>query len=229
MRLSQPLMEELVKEVAGDDVLALLRLILGKSNVSEFKIAEKLNTTVNQVRNMLYRLNEHNLVAFTRKKDKEKGLYIYFWTFDTFNARQLIIERKQKKIAELKRMINEENTTGMYVCPSRCIRVNAQQALDFEYKCTTCNTLLKEEDSRQLVEKTKTYIEKLRAELNEALASEEERIAEAKPAKKKGAKEEKSKKPAPKKHSKKKKQLPKKKFKPKHKQKQKHKVKKSRR
>ena len=102
MRLSQPLMEELVKEVAGDDVLALLRLILGKSNVSEFKIAEKLNITVNQVRNMLYRLNEHNLVAFTRKKDKEKGWYIYFWTFDTFNARLLIIERKQKKIAELK-------------------------------------------------------------------------------------------------------------------------------
>ena len=185
MRLSQPLMEELVKEVAGDDVLALLRLILGKSNVSEFKIAEKLNITVNQVRNMLYRLNEHNLVAFTRKKDKEKGWYIYFWTFDTFNARLLIIERKQKKIAELKRMINEENTTGMYVCPSRCIRVNAQQALDLEYKCTTCNTLLKEEDSRQLVEKTKNYIEKLRAELNEALAAEEERLAEAKPAKKK--------------------------------------------
>ncbi|MBS3144686.1 hypothetical protein J4208_03810 [Candidatus Woesearchaeota archaeon] len=219
MRLSQPLMEELVKEVAGDDVLALLRLILGKSNVSEFKIAEKLNITVNQVRNMLYRLNEHNLVAFTRKKDKEKGWYIYFWTFDTFNARLLIIERKQKKIAELKRMINEENTTGMYVCPSRCIRVNAQQALDLEYKCTTCNTLLKEEDSRQLVEKTKNYIEKLRAELNEALAAEEERLAEAKPAKKKGAKEEQQKKPV--KKIAKKKPVPKKnsKHKPKHKSK----------
>ena len=219
MRLSQPLMEELVKEVAGDDVLALLRLILGKSNVSEFKIAEKLNITVNQVRNMLYRLNEHNLVAFTRKKDKEKGWYIYFWTFDTFNASLLIIERKQKKIAELKRMINEENTTGMYVCPSRCIRVNAQQALDLEYKCTTCNTLLKEEDSRQLVEKTKNYIEKLRAELNEALAAEEERLAEAKPAKKKGAKEEQQKKPV--KKIAKKKPVPKKnsKHKPKHKSK----------
>ena len=218
MRLSQPLMEELVKEVAGDDVLALLRLILGKSNVSEFKIAEKLNITVNQVRNMLYRLNEHNLVAFTRKKDKEKGWYIYFWTFDTFNARLLIIERKQKKIAELKRMINEENTTGMYVCPSRCIRVNAQQALDLEYKCTTCNTLLKEEDSRQLVEKTKNYIEKLRAELNEALAAEEERLAEAKPAKKKETKEQQKK---PIKKAAKKKPVPKKnsKHKPKHKSK----------
>ncbi len=188
MRLPQPLIEELVKEVAGEDVIILVRLILGKENVSEFKIAEKLNTTVNQVRNMLYRLNEHNLVAFTRKKDKEKGWYIYFWTFDTFNARQLIIERKQKKIAELKRMIQEENTTGRYVCPNRCMRANAQQALDLEYKCTTCNSLLKEEDSRQLVEKTRAYIEKIRAELNEALASEEERLAEIKPGKKKKAK-----------------------------------------
>src|SRR3989344_2101041 len=193
MRLSQPLMEELVKEVAGDDVLALLRLILGKSNVSEFKIAEKLNITVNQVRNMLYRLNEHNLVAFTRKKDKEKGWYIYFWTFDTFNARLLIIERKQKKIAELKRMINEENTTGMYVCPNKCVRVNAQQALDLEYKCPTCNSLLKEEDSRQLIEKTRSLIDKIRAELNEAMASEEERLSEGKPSKKRKEKAKKSK------------------------------------
>ncbi|HLC72849.1 MAG TPA: hypothetical protein VJH37_04675 [Candidatus Nanoarchaeia archaeon] len=193
MRLPQPLTEELVKEVAGDDVLPLLRLILGKENVSEFKIADKLGTTVNHVRNMLYRLNEHNLVAFTRKKDKEKGWYIYFWTFDTFNARQLIVERKQKKIADLKRMINEENTTGMYVCPNRCVRVNAQQALDLEYKCPTCNSLLKEEDSRQLIEKTRSLIDKIRAELNEAMASEEERLSEGKPSKKRKEKAKKSK------------------------------------
>src|SRR3989338_670292 len=126
MRLPQPLIEELVREVAGDDVLPLLRLILGKENVSEFKIAEKLGVTVNQVRNMLYRLNEHNLVMFTRKKDKEKGWYIYFWTFNNFIARQVIIERKQKKIAELKRMMHEENAAVMYGCPNKCVRVNAE-------------------------------------------------------------------------------------------------------
>ncbi len=218
MRLPQLLIEELVREVAGDDVIALVRLILGKENVSEFKIADKLGTTVNQVRNMLYRLNEHNLVVFTRKKDKEKGWYIYFWTFDTFNARQLIIERKQRKIAELKRMIQEENTTGIYICPNRCIRANAQQALDLEYKCTTCNSLLKEEDSRQLVEKTKAYIEKIRTELNEALASEEERLTEIKSGKKKKVNPGKEKKP---KHIAKKKHLHKKKIKQKQKPKKK--------
>lgn len=176
MRLSQSLIEELVKEVAGEDVLPLLRLILGKQNVSEFKIAEKLNITVNQVRNMLYRLNEHSLVSSTRKKDKQKGWYIYYWTFDTFNARQLIIERKQAKIAEMKKMINEEKISGMYACPNKCIRVNAEQALDMEYKCPRCNSLLREEDGHQLVEKTKVFLEKLRLELNEAMAAEEVRM-----------------------------------------------------
>ncbi len=220
MRLPEPLIEELVKEVAGEDVLPLLHLILGKENVSEFKIAEKLGMTVNQVRNMLYRLNEHSLVSFTRKKDKQKGWYIYFWTFDTFNARTLIIERKQKKIAELKKLMQEENTTGVYVCPNKCVRVNAERALELDYKCPVCNSLLKEEDSRQLVERTKQQIEKIRAELNEALASEEERLDDARLGKKKKAKPKKEKKkpakkmqrkkPAPKK-KKKVKQKPKKK------------------
>ena len=203
MRLSQPLIEELVREVAGDDVIPLVRLILGKENVSEFKIAEKMNITVNQVRNMLYRLNEHNLVSFTRKKDKQKGWYIYFWTFDNYIAREVIIERKQRKIAGLKKIIHEENITNIFVCPNRCVRVNAQQALDLEYKCPTCNSLLKEEDSRQLVERTKQQIEKLRAELNEALASEEERREEIKPGKKKKIPPKKEKKHHKKRHKKK--------------------------
>lgn len=178
MRLSLALIEELVKEVAGDDTLVLVRLILGKENVSEFKIAEKLNITVNQVRNMLYRLNEHDLVSFTRKKDKEKGWYIYYWTFDIPKARHLIIERKQKKIADLKKMIAEETTTTFFVCPNKCVRIPTEQALEIEYKCPICNSLLKEEDTRQLIEKAKEKIEKLRAELNEALASEEEKKEE---------------------------------------------------
>ena len=179
MRLSIALIEELVKEVAGEDTLVLVRLILGKENVSEFKIAEKLNITVNQVRNMLYRLNEHDLVSFTRKKDKEKGWYIYFWTFDIPKARHLIIERKQRKIADLKKTIAEETTTAFFVCPNKCVRIPTEQALELEYKCPICGALLKEEDTKQLIEKAKEKIEKLRAELNEALASEEEKKEEA--------------------------------------------------
>ena len=65
--------DDLVVNFAGEDVLPLVTLLKGKENVSEFVIADRLNVTVNQVRNMLYRLHKSNLVTFTRKKDKKKA------------------------------------------------------------------------------------------------------------------------------------------------------------
>ena len=82
MGLDTETVADLVEEIAGKDVIELVELIKGKEHVSEFKIADKLGVTVNQVRNMLYRLYSYNLVSFIRKKDKKKGWYIYYWTFD---------------------------------------------------------------------------------------------------------------------------------------------------
>ena len=97
MKLPNKLIEDLVKEVVGDEAVRLVDLIKGKKNVSEFKIADKLKITVNQVRNILYGLNSRSLVTFTRKKDKKKGWYIYYWTFDEKKARDVIIEIKEKR------------------------------------------------------------------------------------------------------------------------------------
>ncbi len=40
--LPEKILNELIEETAGSDILPLVNLIKGKSNVSEFKIAEKL-------------------------------------------------------------------------------------------------------------------------------------------------------------------------------------------
>ncbi len=102
MRLTKEITEELVKEVAGEDTVKLVGLLKDKDNISEFKLAEKLRLTVNTVRNMLYRLQAHNLVTSTRKKDKKKGWYIYYWTFNTPQAKSLVRVVKQKKFEQLK-------------------------------------------------------------------------------------------------------------------------------
>ena len=52
-------------------------------NISEFKIAEELKIDVHLVRNILYRLNNFNLATYIRKKDREKGWYISYWTLNT--------------------------------------------------------------------------------------------------------------------------------------------------
>ena len=68
MKLDNELLEQLMADLVGDDVLPLVRILAKKRNVSEFKLAEMLNVTVNQIRNMLYRMNAHNLVSSIRKK-----------------------------------------------------------------------------------------------------------------------------------------------------------------
>ena len=91
MRLSNKLIEETIGEVAGSDVIPLVMYLKNKKNVSEFKLAEHLTQEINTTRNMLYRLLKANLVTFNRKKDKQKGWYIYYWTIVPENIKFLYL------------------------------------------------------------------------------------------------------------------------------------------
>ena len=73
MKIDPEALAELVREIAGKDVIPLIEFLNDKDYISEFVLADKLKLTVNQVRNMLYRLYSSNLVSFVRKKDKKKG------------------------------------------------------------------------------------------------------------------------------------------------------------
>ena len=64
MKLSNKIIEEVVSEVAGEDVVPLVKALKNRKNVSEFKLAENIKEEVNRTRNMLYRLYDANLVSF---------------------------------------------------------------------------------------------------------------------------------------------------------------------
>lgn len=171
MRLPDKLITELVKGIAGQDGVSLVMLIKDKQNVSELKISEKLDHTVNEVRNILYRLHEHNLVSFTRKKDKKKGWYIYFWTFDLPTARAIIIDQKRRKVEELKKQIKSATLEIFYTCPSKCITVNSENALELQFKCPECNQVLQQLNNQDLISKMNENVSRLSIELNEALSA----------------------------------------------------------
>lgn len=166
------LVEDLVKEVAGLDVIPLIRLILGKSDVNEFKIAEQLGITVNQVRNMLYRLGAYNLVDFTRKKDKRKGWYIYYWTFDLRKAHDLILSLKHKKLHFLMKRLEKEKTDVFLKCVNECVRLDTANAMEYDFRCPECGELLTKEDAEKNIEGVNKEIEKTKLEI----AEEEKRM-----------------------------------------------------
>ncbi len=173
MKINNQIIEETIVDLVGEDLPPLLNiLLLGKANISEFKIAERLNITVNQVRSMLYRLQEYNLVDFMRKKDKRKGWYIYYWTLNKKNTFGLLKEYKRKQLEDLKNRLQREEVGGFFVCPVGCMRLKMDQAMEFDFKCQECGTLLKDQNNSRTVENIKRMIKELEIELDEPLELE---------------------------------------------------------
>ena len=73
MRLTTNVLETVISETCGHDLVPLVVKLKNKKNFSEFKLAEILNQPVNITRNQLYRLLKYNLVSFIRRKDKERA------------------------------------------------------------------------------------------------------------------------------------------------------------
>lgn len=165
MNISNTLIEEVVQEVAGEDILPLVNALKNRKNVSEFKLAEIIKQEINVTRNMLYRLYDANLVSFTRKKDKVKGWYIYYWTFNTKNIRHLYKTIKQKKLDKLKEKLKKEKNSRFFTCDNKCMRLDFEQAIEFEFKCPECGDLMNEEDNSQKIAELEEEIKKIEKEL----------------------------------------------------------------
>lgn len=154
-----------IGSIGGKDAISVVSLLKGKKNVSEFKIAEKLKITVNHIRSILYNLNQYNLVDFTRKKDKKKGWYIYYWTFDVERANSLISDLKIKRIEELKKVLKIEENNIFFNCPTGCVRLNFENALEVQFKCPECEQVLFGENNKKKIDKLKRDIRILEEEL----------------------------------------------------------------
>src|SRR3989344_6078840 len=151
MKVSQKLIEDVVSESVGEDTLTLVYALQDKKNISEFKLANEIGLEVKTTRNMLYRLYNSNLVTFIRKKDKQKGWYIYYWTFNTKRIKQLTEQIKQKKIERLSERLIREKENQFFACSSKCVRVDFEQATNFNFKCIECGQLLHLEDNTEKI------------------------------------------------------------------------------
>ncbi len=168
MAYSKEVLERTVAELVGEDVIPIMRYLKNKKNISEFKIAEDLKYEVNTTRNMLYRMYSYNIVTYHRKKDRIKGWYISYWTLNPGRIEQLVGELKRKKISQLKEKLkNEEESQNMfYLCPSLCIRVDFDQATNFEFKCPECGKILSQQDNSKTIENLKKRIKELEKSKN---------------------------------------------------------------
>jgi transcription initiation factor TFIIE subunit alpha len=158
-----------VTELVGAHALAIVDFLQGKEKISEFIIAEELNMEINETRNILYKLLEHNIVSFLRKKDKIKGWYICYWDFNPQMVPQLKFKILVGKSDKLKDRLRQEQQGQYYICKNACSRMTFESAVEQNFKCTECGTIMQEQDNTR----TKEFLLERIAELEKQVKAAE--------------------------------------------------------
>lgn len=159
------LLKSLVEEMAGSSLI--VDILFDKKDVNEFLIAKKMNLTINQVRNILYKLSAEGLVSFTRKKDKKKGWYIYFWTLNTEKCLLRIERELVKKMEEFKQLLRDRETKRYYTCKGCNIELTEEKALEHDFSCEECAEVYTLVDNTNALRDIKGKITKKENELKD--------------------------------------------------------------
>ena len=167
MRINQNKVDEVLVSIIGEEGLVLTKYLYGKENVSEFDLANKTKKDIKVIRKMLYFLYNNNLVAFTRKKDKEKGWYIYYWTLLPENIMFLYVKRKKEELNTLKNKIEQNGKELFFTCKNNCIQLNFDQAMEFEFHCPECGELVMQ-DAVEEMDSIKKKVKEIEEELSSA-------------------------------------------------------------
>lgn len=168
------LLKDIVSSLAGSSAAKVVDLLYEKKNVNEFLIAKKLNLTINQTRNILYKLADEGLVSFVRKKDSKKGgWYTYFWTLNSGKSLVKFKEKLVNDLASLKNQINIRKTKRFFYCKNDNIEFNEESALLSNYACPECGEVLEAKSTsdevinlEKDVAKLETFMQEINGEID---------------------------------------------------------------
>lgn len=167
MRLTKKLLRETIYEAIGEMAVPLVEALKGREHVSEFKLAQELGYDIHMIRHLLYKMHDNNLVTYIRKKDRQKGWYISYWTFRPDRVKEMIYRIKRQRLDKLKDRLQkeEENKNYFFMCRNACARLDVEQATTFQFKCPECGDLLEQQDNSKTIGNIKDRIKELEKEL----------------------------------------------------------------
>jgi transcription factor E len=160
--MQEKILKNIIVEFGGAESEKLIDILYKKQNVNEFLIAKKLALTINQTRNMLYKLADSGLVQFIRKKDKKKGgWYTYFWTL---KVKRCLLKYEEKLDAGLKQFEEQfkmRQKDRYYYSPSAELEYTEEEAILNDYTCPETGEVLELKDNSQEVAKIKNEMKKI--------------------------------------------------------------------
>jgi len=165
-KMLKDFLKEVVIDVVGKQAEEIVDLINVPKHVNEFIIAKKMDLTVNQVRNILYKLSDKGVVSYIRKKDKRKGWYTYFWKFEILRALEFLREILKKKIYSINHQVDSREKKVFYICKTCNVELTEEHALVYNFTCNECGNIFEVQDNSKLIKDMKKNLLKLEKELS---------------------------------------------------------------
>ncbi len=162
------LLKDIIAGFAGESAAGIVDLLHKKKNVNEFLIAKKLKLTINQTRNILYKLADEGLVSFVRKKDSKKGgWYTYFWTLNSGKSLIKFRDKLEEEIFRLKEQLEKRKNKTFYYSSGADLEYTEEEALLHDYICPETGEVLEVRESGEIVNRLQKEIDRLNALIQE--------------------------------------------------------------
>jgi transcription factor E len=176
-------LEEVISIVVGKQGEGIVDLLEGNKHVNEFLIAKKLDITINQARNILYKISDYGLVSSIRKKDKKKGWYTYFWKIEVLKSLEFLRAEVVKRAEQIKNQIKSRESKVFYVC-NRCnIELNEENAMIHDFACVECGEVFEIKDNEKLLKELSKNLQRFEdklKEIDEEIQKERDKVEKVK-------------------------------------------------
>ena len=160
--LNDPVIAGYFMNLVGEEGYKVVK-DMPEGEITDEKIAEVTEVSLNIVRRTLFILYENRLAGYRRERDTDSGWLTYLWKLDMSHLnRQLDMESK-KLLKNLKTKLEFEEDKVFYVCQKNCARLLFDDATEMEFMCPMCGGELEFQENEPTINALKQRISELEA------------------------------------------------------------------
>ncbi|NOZ88830.1 MAG: transcription factor [Crenarchaeota archaeon] len=160
----------MIERLVDQDARKVFEALLEEGKeLSEYDIMDKTGLRGSVVRRSLNILAEKGFVTYRRVKHPEKGRIIFYWSINYDGIPAIIEARKRAALEKLRALLQKEEENTYYVCPLDGTRYTFEEALEYEFTCPRCGSMLEPDEDREIrLEILRRYVSMLEADISGA-------------------------------------------------------------
>ena len=164
--INDPLVKQLLTSIVEDESNLPIVQALNDGIETDEEIANETGIKLNIVRKILYRLYDMGIASYKRSKDPETQWFTYSWKFEKDEIINRIIKDSENYLSMLNEELDREENNMFFICPQGHVRLDFDEASDYEFLCPACGEELEFQDNAETIEQIKEDIKMVESNFN---------------------------------------------------------------